>query len=96
MLKVRKEAKHAKLVQYAERVWGLTEGEEDQRIRYALARTTKFFESMGLPTKLSAYNLGQDAVEALLKQLEAHSMTALGEKRDVTLDISRKVLEGAL
>ncbi|RZU45078.1 NADP-dependent alcohol dehydrogenase [Fluviicoccus keumensis] len=96
MLKVRKEAKHAKLVQYAERVWGLTEGEEDQRIRYALARTSKFFESMGLPTKLSAYNLGQDAVEAVLKQLEAHNMTALGEKRDVTLDISRKVLEGAL
>jgi NADP-dependent alcohol dehydrogenase len=96
MLKVRKEAKHAKLVQYAERVWGLTEGEEDQRIRYAIARTSKFFESMGLPTKLSAYTLGQDAVEAVLKQLEAHNMTALGEKRDVTLDISRKVLEGAL
>lgn len=96
MLKVRKEAKHAKLVQYAERVWGLTEGEEDQRIRYAIARTSKFFESMGLPTKLSAYTLGQDAVEAVLKQLEAHNMIALGEKRDVTLEISRKVLEGAL
>lgn len=96
MLKVRKEAKHAKLVQYAERVWGLTEGEEDQRIRYAIARTSKFFESMGLPTKLSAYTLGQDAVEAVLKQLETHNMTALGEKRDVTLEISRKVLEGAL
>lgn len=96
MMKVRKESKHAKLVQYAERVWGLTEGEEDQRIRYAIARTSKFFESMGVPTKLSAYNLGQDAVEAVLKQLEAHNMTALGEKRDVTLEVSRKVLEGAL
>ena len=96
MLKVRKDAKKEKLVQFAERVWGLTEGEDDQRIRYALARTSKFFESMGVPTKLSAYNLGQDAVENVLKHLEAHNMTALGEKRDVTLEVSRKVLEGCL
>ena len=51
---------------------------------------------LGVPTKLSAYNLGSDAVDAVIAQLEAHKMTALGEKRDVSLDISRQVLEGCL
>lgn len=96
MMKVRKDAKREKLLQYAERVWGLTDGEDDQRIRYAIARTSRFFEMLGVPTKLSAYNLGSDAVDAVIAQLEAHKMTALGEKRDVSLDISRQVLEGCL
>ena len=51
---------------------------------------------MGIPTRLGAYNLGAEAIDAVLKQLEAHGMTRLGEQREVTLEVSRRVLEGAL
>ena len=51
---------------------------------------------MGIPTRLGAYDLGADAVDTVLKQLETHGMTHLGEQREVTLEVSRRVLEGAL
>ena len=51
---------------------------------------------MGIPTRLSAYGLGADAIDTVIQQLEAHGMTKLSEHRDLTPAISRKVLEGAL
>ncbi|MDP9107936.1 MAG: iron-containing alcohol dehydrogenase, partial [Pseudomonadota bacterium] len=43
MMKIRKESKRAKLLQYATRVWHLTEGDENSRIDAAIARTEAFF-----------------------------------------------------
>lgn len=96
MLRVRKESKRAKLLQYAERVWNLTQGSEDIRIDAAIEKTQKFFEQMGVKTRLIDYELGADSIDAVLKQLESHRMVALGEQLDVTLDVSRKVLELSL
>ncbi|OON62194.1 NADH-dependent alcohol dehydrogenase [Massilia sp. KIM] len=93
MLRVRREAKRAKLLQYAARVWDLREGDEDARIEAAIAKTEAFFESVGVPTKLSGYGLSREHVEPVLAALEAHQLTKLGEDRGVTLEVSRKVLE---
>jgi len=90
----RREAKHAKLLQYGERVLGLTGGSEAERVEAAIAGTRAFFESMGTPTRLGAYGVGPDGVDAVVGQLKAHGMTALGERRDLTLDDSRRVLAG--
>ncbi|HYR25613.1 MAG TPA: iron-containing alcohol dehydrogenase, partial [Aquabacterium sp.] len=95
-LQVRREAKSAKLLQYAERVWGLNEGSEDERIDAAIARTRAFFEVMGLPTRLSDYGLGAADIDVLVAQLQANRMTALGERKDVSLDVSRRILEASL
>lgn len=92
MLRVRKDAKRAKLLQYAARVWNLTEGDEDARIEAAIARTAQFFEQMGVPTTLTGYGLTADAIEPVIKALEEHRMTKLGEHRDVTLEVSRQAL----
>jgi NADP-dependent alcohol dehydrogenase len=93
MLRERREAKRAKLLQYAARVWDLREGDEDARIEAAIARTEDFFRSVGVGTKLSDYGLGADAIPAVVDALEAHGMTRLGETGEVTLQVSRKVLE---
>ena len=96
MLRVRKHDKRAKLLQYAERVWNLHGGDEDMRIEAAISKTQDFFESMNVKTRLGDYSLGADCVEAVLGQLQSHRLTTLGEKRDVTLDITRQVLELSL
>jgi NADP-dependent alcohol dehydrogenase len=96
LLSVRRNSKRAKLLQYAERVWQITEGSEDARIDLAIGRTRDFFESLGIKTRLSDYELGQGAVETVLGQLDKHGMTALGEHRDHTLAVSRTILEAAL
>lgn len=92
MLTVRQEAKREKLLQYAARVWQINEGSDEQRVTLAISKTRDFFERLGVDTKLSAYNLDATDVEKILVQLQAHKMVALGEKRDVTLEVSRQVL----
>ena len=96
MLRARREEKRAKLLQYAERVWGLAGGDDDTRIEAAIARTEQFFVKMGVGTRLADYGLGPDCVAPVIKALEAHRMTRLGEHRDVTTEVSRKVLEMSL
>jgi NADP-dependent alcohol dehydrogenase len=96
MLQIRRLDKRAKLLQYAERVWGLCDGDEDARIDGAIARTRDFFESLQVPTRLSGYGIGPEAIKPLVDQLERHGMTALGERQNVDLDRSREVLELAL
>ena len=96
LLDIQRDSKRAKLLQYAARVWNIHSGSEDERITAAIASTRAFFEGLGIPTRLSAYGLGQEAIAAVLRQLEAHGMTALGEQRDIDLARSRRILEAAL
>ncbi|WP_288022617.1 iron-containing alcohol dehydrogenase [Thauera sp.] len=93
LLHLRREAKRAKLLQFAARVWDIHAGSEDERIDAAIARTRAFFESLGVNTRLSAYGISADAVARIVAQLEAHGMTALGEHRDIDLAASRRILE---
>lgn len=95
-LSVRRESKAAKLLQYAERVWQIREGSEQARIDAAIEQTKAFFKAMGIPTQLGDYDLGNEAIDKVVAQLEHHGMTALGEHSDVTLAISRQILEKAL
>ena len=93
MLQQRREEKRGKLLQYAERVWGLRDGDDDQRIDQAIARTRQFFEALDVPTRLSDYGIGRDAIPALVEQLRRHGMITLGEHGNFGLDGSRQVYE---
>ncbi|HEX5344365.1 MAG TPA: iron-containing alcohol dehydrogenase, partial [Duganella sp.] len=95
-MQVRRQAKHEKLLQYAQRIWDITEGSEDERIDAAIAKTRAFFESLGVATRLCAYGVDSKDIGDVVRQLEAHDMTALGERGDVTLSVSRRILEASL
>ncbi len=95
MLNVRRAAKREKLLQYADRVWGITEGSDDARIDAAIAKTRDFFEAMGVKTRMRDYGLEVSAINTVLEQLKAHGMVALGERGDVDLATSKLVLEGS-
>lgn len=96
MMQERRAQKGEKLLQYAERVWNLSDGDTDQRIDSAIEKTRAFFESLGVKTYLKDYNLEQAAVETALKKLEQHGMLQLGEHQDIDLAVSRRVLEASL
>ena len=96
MMDERRQAKEAKLLQYGERVWGIREGSVAARIDAAIAKTREFFEAMGTKTRLADYGVGQEGVDQVIAQLQAHGMTALGETREVTPEVSRRVLERSL
>jgi NADP-dependent alcohol dehydrogenase len=92
LLAERREAKRAKLLQYGERVLGIREGSEDQRVEAAIAGTRAFFERMGIATRLGEYGVAPGQADAVVAQLKAHGMTALGERRDLDLDASRRIV----
>lgn len=96
LLDVRRDVKRAKLLQYADRVWGLRAGDEDARIDQAIAHTRAFFEALGVRTRLADYGIGAEAVERIVAQLEAHRMVKLGEDRAVDLALSRRIVEACL
>lgn len=88
--------KHQKLLQYAERVWNLQEGDDQQRIDQAIHKTREFFESLNVKTHLSDYGIDNDAVQIIVEQLIQHGMTQLGEHQTVTPDVASAVLKNSL
>ncbi len=96
LLHEQRESKRAKLLQFAERVWGLNTGTDDERVDGGIEATRAFFESLGVPTRLRAYDIQAGAIDALVASLQAHGMSKLGERGDVTPEISRRILVGAL
>jgi len=95
LLDVRREQKKLKILQYAERVWHITDGSDDEKIDSAIDKTREFFESLGIKTHLSDYGVSADKIPVVVEQLKAHGMIALSETQDLTPDISRKILEKA-
>jgi NADP-dependent alcohol dehydrogenase len=96
LLDVRRNQKRAKLLQYAERVWQIESGSEEEKIDLAIKKTREFFESLGIKTRLSQYGVTADKIPFVVEQLEDHGMTGLSETRDLSPDISRRILENAL
>ena len=95
-MQLRLDAKRGKLLQYAERVWGITDGSDEEKIDAAIERTRQFFESLDLPTRLSDYQVTAADIDGLVDQLQKHGMTALGERQNVDLALSRQILEASL
>lgn len=96
MMKIRSEEKKEKLLQYAERVWGIKTGDDSTRIDAAIKKTREFFESMQVPTRLCDYKIGADIIPAVVEQLKAHGMIKLGEKRDVTPELVESLMKDCL
>ncbi|WP_319782881.1 iron-containing alcohol dehydrogenase [Oceanisphaera sp. IT1-181] len=96
MLRQRKATKLGKLVQYAERVWHIRDGSDDEKAEAAIEHTRNFFESVGVKTRLSDYELGAEHIDAIINSLEAHGMVALGEHGDVTPEHCRQILLASL
>lgn len=94
-MRVMREQKRPKLLQYAERVWNLTNGTDDEKIDQAIVNTEKFFQSLGIPTRLSDYNVGENVVEEITNRWKSRKW-ALGEKQNVTSEVVFKILNTSM
>ncbi|MCP4158506.1 MAG: iron-containing alcohol dehydrogenase [Deltaproteobacteria bacterium] len=91
-----KDQKKGKLLQYADRIWGLTEGEPEDIIEEAINKTRNFFETLGINTKLNSYGVKSEDIDGVINALRQKGLTALSETGEVSLDVSRKILEDAV
>ena len=90
-----REQKSAKIVQFGERVWGITEGTTDERIDRTIAATEEFFRSLGLATRLSELGIGEDVVEEIVRRFRERG-TLLGEKANIDYAVVERVLRQRL
>jgi NADP-dependent alcohol dehydrogenase len=90
-LKVLKEQKHGKLLQYAERIFNITQGNEDERIDKALEKTEDFFRSLGLATRLSEVGIGDDSINLIAEKFNKTGV-AYGENQNVNGNVAKEIL----
>jgi NADP-dependent alcohol dehydrogenase len=91
VLEVQRRWKCEKLLQYAERVWGIHSGTDEFRIDAAITMTELFFRSMGVPTTLREYGIGPEAADAVSQRFEQRG-TKLGEHKDIRASETRTIL----
>lgn len=94
--KVLKEEKKDKLLQFGERVWGISEGTDDEKADFAITRTEEFFHSLNVPTRLPDYGVGQETIDNIVKRFEKRRWLMIGDRKLITPGICRKVLEDRL
>lgn len=94
-LRVLKEQKHEKLLQYGKRIFGITGGSEQERVDKAIAKTEEFYRSLGLTTRLSEEKIGVETIKTIAKRFNDRGV-AFGENRNVTGDVAREILLSCL
>lgn len=90
------EAKKEKLAQYGERVWNITEGNVDDKAQAAIKKTTAFFKSLGIDTKLSDYTSDYEGTaKEIAKRFTDRGWLALGEHQSLSPEKVKKIVEMA-
>lgn len=96
VMQQQREQKREKLLQYANRVFGLHHADEERQIDEAISHTRQFFEQMGVPTRLADYGIGADAVTAVVSKLQQQKVERIGEHGDMTLEVIGRLLQKAV
>ena len=92
LMSVMREQKKGKILQYGERVFGIREGSEDERIDRTIRATEEFFRSLGLATRLHELQIGQDTIDEIVRRFNERG-SRLGEAGNITGDVTRRILE---
>ncbi|MCK3685087.1 iron-containing alcohol dehydrogenase [Maribellus sp. YY47] len=95
MMSLKRENKKEKILQYGERIWGITEGTDDEKINAAIAKTVGFFESLGLPTTLPEYDVPEETIGKISLRFKESGLK-LGEQRDIDFQMVEAILKDRL
>ncbi len=95
LLRHEKEAKREKLLQYAQRVWGLDTSDEDAAIEAAIQKTEEFYHSVGMPTQLRDYNIDAEEAVERIKERFIHRGFQRGERNQIDAEATAEILRMA-
>lgn len=91
-LRTLRQQKQDKILQYGERVWGITEGSVDERVDQAIQKTEEFFRSLGLSTRLGEENIGDETIKEIERRFNVANV-AYGDAGNVTGAVAKQILE---
>lgn len=86
------EKKQEKILQYGERIWGISSGVPSVRITRTIEKTEEFFRSLGLRTRLEEAGIGDSTIEEIARRFQARD-AHYGEDGDVTGETARLILQ---
>lgn len=92
MMNIKRENKKEKILQFAERIWAITEGTYNERIDKAIAKTVEFFESLGVPCTLPDYDVPEETVGKIKDRFKQRG-SKLGEKADIDYNEVEAILQ---
>ena len=95
VMHIKRNQKKDKILQLGERVWGISEGNDDDRIKLTISKTVEFFESVGISTKLPEYNVGTETIDSICDRFKKRGYK-VGEKADIGPAEIRLILEDRL
>jgi NADP-dependent alcohol dehydrogenase len=95
VMHVKRNSKKEKILQYGERIWGITGGTMDERIDNAISKTVEFFESLGVACTLSEYDVPTETIGKIADRFKKRGKK-LGENGDIDYNQVREVLENRL
>lgn len=87
-----KEQKAKKICQLGKNVFNINESEKNQQIDKTIAAVESFFQSLGIKTRLSEYNLGDELIEKVVVRMRERGWK-LGECENITADVIKEILE---
>ncbi|MDY0051167.1 MAG: iron-containing alcohol dehydrogenase [Aliarcobacter sp.] len=91
LLRVMVEDKKEKLTQMGKEVFDMPHNYE-----MVIEAIEYMYQSIGVPTKLSAYKIDDNVILNITKALESHGMIAIGENGNLTLDKVSEILKISL
>ena len=95
VMNVMREQKGDKIVQFGERVWGITEGSKDERIDKTIAAVEEFFRSLGLAVRLPEVGADENTVAEIVRRFKERG-TLLGENSNIDYKLVDEILRQRL
>jgi NADP-dependent alcohol dehydrogenase len=95
MMQIKRRSKKEKLLQYGRRIWGITDGTEEQRIDKAIGKTVEFFNSLGIPCTLPEYDVPAETIGKISERFRQRE-SKLGENKDIDYKEVETILEDRL
>lgn len=95
MMRIKKDNKKDKLLQYGERIWGITEGTDDERVEQSIEKTIGFFQSLGIRCTLPEYDVPAETISRITERFQQRK-SKLGEKKDIDYKVVEEILEDRL
>lgn len=95
VMHVKRDNKKEKILQYGERIWGITAGNANERIDATISKTVEFFESLGVPCRLPDYDVPEATIDTIVDRFKQNE-AKIGEKQDMDYLEIEKILRDRL
>ncbi len=95
VMNYKRKDKATKILQYGERVFGITSGSNEERIDAAINATITFFNQMGISCQLSDYNVQEESILEIERRFKERN-SCNGEHKDIDWKATGCILRSRL